>query len=123
MLPSFAVNHGTKNNSVEPALEEIRELMFSGKLIIDSQNTELVEEMRNYHRDEDFRIVKQRDDLVSAMRYAIMMKRSGKALSECAGIGYGNLPLARQVPEHGNRPGQQQFAKGTDFDVFSGAPL
>jgi hypothetical protein len=38
------------------------------------------------------------------------------------GIGYGNLPLARQVPEHSGRA--QQFAKGTqqngDFDVSPG---
>jgi hypothetical protein len=38
--------------------------------------------------------VKQRDDLASAMRYAIMMRRSGKPLSECDGIG--SLPYARQ---------------------------
>jgi phage terminase large subunit-like protein len=126
MLPSFAVNHGTKNFSIEPGLEEIRELMFAGKLTIGSQNTELIEEMRNYHRDDNYKIVPQRDDLVSALRYAIMMKRSGKALSECSGIGYGNLPLARQVPDRSGRSAQQ-FARGTmhnsDFDVFSGEPL
>jgi hypothetical protein len=83
--------------------------------------------MRAYHRDEDFRVVKLRDDLVSAMRYAIMMRRSGRALSECEGIGYGNLPLAKQRAE-GRRSGQQ-FARGTanhpdgdNFDIFTGAP-
>jgi hypothetical protein len=34
--------------------------------------------MRHYHRNEDFKIVKQRDDLISAFRYAVMMKRNGK---------------------------------------------
>jgi hypothetical protein len=53
-------------------------MMFGGKLTIASHNGELFEELRNYHRDEDFRIVKQRDDLVSAMRYAIMMRRQGR---------------------------------------------
>jgi hypothetical protein len=83
---NHAVNHGSKTNAVEPALE-IREMMFGGKLTIAGHNTELLEEMRNYHRDEDFKIVKQRDDVVSAMRYAIMMRRQGKPLFECEGIG------------------------------------
>lgn len=45
---------------------------------IAGHNHELLDEIRNYHRDEDFRIVKQRDDLVSALRYAIMMRLNGK---------------------------------------------
>ena len=78
MMKSHAVNHGKGTNAVEPALAEIRELMFLGKLHIEACNRELLEEMRHYHRNEDFKIVKQRDDLVSAFRYALMMKRNGK---------------------------------------------
>jgi hypothetical protein len=117
MMPSHAVNHGTKTNAVEPALEEMREMMFSGKLKIAPHNGELLEELRNYHRDESFKIVKQRDDLVSALRYAIMMRRQGKPLSDCDGIGYGNMPLAGQLRA---RSGEQQFASGLDLDVFTG---
>jgi hypothetical protein len=113
----------TPTNAVEPALEEIREMMFGGKLAIAGHNTELLEEMRNYHRDEDFKIVKQRDDVVSAMRYAIMMRRNGKPLSDCEGIGFGPQPYAAQRSQ-GNR--QTQFARGTanhpdgEFDIFTG---
>ena len=117
MLPTHAKNHGTNTNSVEPALEEMRELMFTGKLTIAGHNHELLDEIRNYHRDEDYRIVKQRDDLVSAVRYAIMMRRHGKPLSECDGIGYGNMPFAGQRRGGG---GGQQIAEGVDFDVFTG---
>jgi phage terminase large subunit-like protein len=123
MMAGHAVNHGTKMNSIEPALSEMREMMFGGKLIIAGHNNELVDEIRNYHRDEDFKIVKQRDDLVSAVRYGIMMRRQGKALTECEGIGYGNMPYARQNQWRGR---EQQFAIGTanhpdgDFDVFTG---
>jgi hypothetical protein len=98
MLPSHAVNHGTKTNAVEPALEEMRALMYGGKLTIAAHNTDLLEELRNYHRDEDYKIVKQRDDLVSALRYAIMMRRNGGALSACEGVGYGAMPHAGQRP-------------------------
>jgi hypothetical protein len=118
-----STNHGTDMNSVEPALEEMRELMFSGKLTIARHNHELIDEMRNYHRDEDFRLVKYRDDLISALRYAIMMRRQGKPLSECEGIGFSNLPYARQRADSSRAT---QFARGTanhpdgDFDVFTG---
>lgn len=117
MLSTHAVNHGTKTNAVEPALEEIRGMMYAGKLTIAPHNGELLEELRNYHRDEDFRIVKQRDDLVSAMRYAVMMRRSGVALSACEGIGYGAMPMAGQRQ---TLSGHQELARGVDFDVFTG---
>ncbi|MCA1474769.1 terminase family protein [Bradyrhizobium sp. NBAIM08] len=116
MMMHHAVNHGTKTNAVEPALEEIRGMMYGGKLTIAPHNGELLEELRNYHRDEDFKIVKQRDDLVSAMRYAIMMRRHGKALADCDGIGYGNYPMAGPRQSLGSR---QELARGVDFDVFS----
>ena len=115
MMATHAVNHGTKQNNLEPALEEMREPMFSGKLTIASHNTELLEELRSYHRDEDYRVVKQRDDLVSALRYAIMMRRSGRARSECDGVGFGNMPYA------GQRRGrsEQRYASGLDFNLFA----
>jgi phage terminase large subunit-like protein len=123
MLPTHAKNHGTNTNSIEPALEEMREMMFGGRITIAGHLHELLDELRNYHRDDDYRIVKQRDDLVSALRYAIMMRRNGRALSECEGVGYGNMPYARQRPERSRGP---QFARGTqghadgEFDVFTG---
>jgi len=117
MMGSHAVNHGTKTNAIEPALQEMRELMYGGKLTIAGQNNELLEEMRNYHRDENFKIVKQRDDLISALRYAIMMRRGGKLLAECDGIGFGSMAFAGQRQTLAPR---SQFASGTDFDVFTG---
>jgi phage terminase large subunit-like protein len=123
MMATHAKNHGTDTNSVEPALSEMREMMFGGKCTIAGHNHELLDEIRNYHRDEDFRIVKQRDDLVSAVRYAVMMRRHGKPLNDCEGIGYGPLPYAGQRAESGRAT---QFARGTanhpegDFDVFTG---
>jgi phage terminase large subunit-like protein len=116
MLAGHAINHGTKTNAVEPALAEMREMMFGGKLTIAGHNSELLEELRNYHRDEDFKIVKQRDDLVSALRYAVMMRRQGKALADCDGIGYGAMPFAAQRRDNGG----SQLASGIDFDVFTG---
>jgi phage terminase large subunit-like protein len=117
MLPRHAMNHGTTDYRVEPGLQEIRELMFTGKLHIGGHNSELIEQMRGYHRDQDFRLVKERDHLIDAMRYAIMMKRSGRARSECDGIGYGAAPYAGQRRDRSG----PQVAKGMDFDLFNTA--
>jgi hypothetical protein len=90
----------------------MRQLMYEGKLTIAPHNSELIEELRHYHRDENFKIVKQRDD-----RYAIMMRRSGKPRSQCDGVGFGNMPFAGQ---RADRSLEQQVAKNVDFDVFTG---
>jgi hypothetical protein len=118
MMPTHAVNHGTKTNNIEPALEEMREFWYTGKIIIAPHNGELIEELRHYHRDEDFRIVKQRDDLISALRYAIMMRRLGKSISECDGVGFGSMEYAGQ--RRANRSAESQLATGIDFDLFTG---
>jgi hypothetical protein len=52
---------------------------------------------------------------VSALRYAVMMRRSGKSRSECDGIGFGNMPFAGQQR---NRGGEPQMATGIDFELF-----
>jgi phage terminase large subunit-like protein len=124
MLPSHAVNHGAGNYAFEPALEELRAMMYGDTLVINPCNRELLDELRNYHKDDDFRIVKQMDDMVSALRYATMMRRSGKPLEQCRGIGYGTLPYAYQNPA--GPDSRTRFARGTSnhpdgsFDVFTG---
>jgi phage terminase large subunit-like protein len=123
MMSKFATNHGTDHFNIEAALEEMRELMWMGKIIIAQHNTELLEELRHYHRNEDFKIVKQRDDLVSALRYAIMMRRHGKARSDCDGVGFGNMAYAGQR----RASSEPQYARGTashpegEYDVFTGS--
>jgi hypothetical protein len=116
MLDKWALNHGTANFNVEPALEEIRAMMFGGKLTIAAHNHELLEELRGYHRDDNFRLVKVRDDLVSAFRYAVMCRRQGKPLAEYDGIGIGRMPYAGQQ----RHTPVQRIAKGVDFDPWTG---
>ena len=98
MLSQHAQNHGSSNFSVEPSISEIRQLMSLGKIVIGSHNLELIEQMRLLHRDENFKIVKQRDHLVDSLRYCLMMKRKGKPLSECDGVpGFGGpMPFGAQ---------------------------
>jgi hypothetical protein len=61
---------------IEPAVEEM--YVARESFTIASHMTELSEEFLNYHRDEDYRIVSIRDDLISAVRYAFMGRRSGR---------------------------------------------
>lgn len=62
-------------NSVEHGLYEINDLMGKGKFKIFRGLIELLDEFRQYHRDERGKIVKIRDDLLDAVRYAYMMRR------------------------------------------------
>ncbi len=63
------------SKSVELGIHEIRERMESGRFKIFLGQQDLMDEIRQYHRKENGRIVKVRDDLVDAMRYAYTMRR------------------------------------------------
>lgn len=62
-------------NSVEQGIYEITDKMNKGQFKIFSDLVHLMDEVRQYHRDEKGKIVKVRDDLIDAMRYAYMMRR------------------------------------------------
>ena len=62
------------SNSVEAGLMDMLDRMQTGRWKVFSTVGEFFEEFRLYHR-KDGKIVKERDDLISACRYALMMKR------------------------------------------------
>lgn len=62
-------------NSVESGIYDINNLMTTGKLKVFAGLHEVLEEIRQYHRDDKGKIVKIRDDLIDAIRYAYMMRR------------------------------------------------
>jgi phage terminase large subunit-like protein len=68
-------NQRSGGNSVEQGIFEIRDLMRKGKFKVFSGLGEVLEEIRQYHRSENSKIVKVRDDLLDAIRYAYMMQR------------------------------------------------
>ena len=63
--------------SVEAGIMEILERMETGRFKVFGHLNDFWEEFRLYHR-KDGRIVKERYDLMDAMRYAVMMKRFAK---------------------------------------------
>lgn len=65
------------SNGVEAGLTMMLELMQTGRFKVFDHLTEWFEEFRLYHR-KDGKVVKLQDDLISATRYAMMMKRFAK---------------------------------------------
>jgi len=72
LLEKATFQDGT--NGVEAGLMDMLTRMQTGRWKVFSTCGSWFEEFRMYHRD-DGKVVKQRDDLISASRYALMMKR------------------------------------------------
>lgn len=66
------------SNSVEAGIMEMLDRMQTGRLKVFRHLADWFEEFRMYHR-KDGRLVKEADDILSATRYAIMMKRYARA--------------------------------------------
>jgi hypothetical protein len=89
--------------STEAGVTELQERMATGRFKVASHLSEFFEEFRMYHR-KDGQIVKQKDDILSAVRIAVMMKRSAKA-----------VPLGSADVRKANT---QQIAEDLDFPLF-----
>jgi phage terminase large subunit-like protein len=92
--------------STEAGIMEIDEREKSGRLKYARQLSDILEERRMYHRKDDGsgNIVKQKDDLISALRIAIMTKRLARAVALGRGV----------APQRNNG-----MASGVDFDLFA----
>jgi phage terminase large subunit-like protein len=82
MLPERATfDDGT--NGVEAGISDMLQRMQTGRFKVFSTAGDWLEEFRLYHR-KDGRIVKERDDVISASRYALMMKRFARVKADSA---------------------------------------
>lgn len=102
MLPEHAT-HPDGSMSTEAGVMEMAERMTTGRLKIAAHLADWFEEFRLYHR-KDGVIVKERDDLMSATRIGLMMKRYARPVALGAGAA---------------RRRQGAVADGLDFDVFA----
>lgn len=99
--------HGTwpdGGNSTEAGVLELDERMQTGRFKVAEHLTEFFEEYRLYHRDKG-KIVKLKDDILSAVRTGVMMKRYARP------VPLGEKRIQRKGPNDG-------IADGLDFDVF-----
>ena len=76
MLPDRAT-FADGTSGVEAGLMDLLDRMQTGRLKVFATLTDWFEEFRLYHR-KDGKVVKERDDLMSATRYALMMLRHAK---------------------------------------------
>jgi phage terminase large subunit-like protein len=116
-LPSM---HGVSAVSLEGGVAEINLREQHGKWKVSRGCMCYLEERRLYHR-KDGEIVRLRDDVLAAARYAFMMRRHFKEFTECDPwhTGYAaGWPMGQRA----HRGQQQQVAKNVDFDVFTGKP-
>lgn len=74
MLPEHA-KWPDGGNGVEIGLMEIRDLMLAGKFKVFEGLRDVFDEFLQYHRDENGKIHKVKEDLLDAIRYAYMMRR------------------------------------------------
>jgi phage terminase large subunit-like protein len=90
--------------STEAGIQEMDEREKTGRLKYAAHLSDILEERRFYHR-KDGKIVKVKDDLMSALRIAIMMKRFARAVSLGA--------FDNRVPDS-----LGGLAANVDFDLF-----
>jgi phage terminase large subunit-like protein len=69
-----------RGNGVEAGLMDMLQRMQTGRFKVDENLAQWFEEFRMYHR-KDGKVVKERDDLMSATRYAIMDLRYAQPMS------------------------------------------
>lgn len=88
LLPWKATNapqagqvEGEGGNSVEASILDMVERENTGRLKVFSTCGTYFEERRMYHRDLNGKLVKEGDDVISAVRYAIMMVRHARTIS------------------------------------------
>lgn len=84
MLPMHAA-HTDGSVGLEAGVTEMLDRMRTGRWKVFENLTEWFEEFRIYHRKEGL-IVKLNDDLISASRYAMMMRRFAEPISQRAMI-------------------------------------
>ena len=81
LLPEPASYDDTRRNSVEAGLMDMLDLMTTGRMKVFRHLNDWFEEFELYHR-KDGKVVKERDDIMSATRYAKMDIRFARAKAE-----------------------------------------
>lgn len=79
--PQLGQKEGEGGNSVEAGILAMYERMETGRWKVFKTCRHWLEEQRIYHRDKEARLVKLRDDTLSASRYAHMMLRHAQTMT------------------------------------------
>lgn len=85
---TMELEDGTNTSSVEASLMMMEQRMKDGRFKVAAHLSEFFDEFNLYHR-KDGKLVKEKDDLISAVRYAMMMLRFAETKSSS---GSGGIP-------------------------------
>jgi hypothetical protein len=95
--PKQGEPEGSGGNGVEAGVMDLLTRMQTGRFKVAAHLEDFFEEFRLYHR-KDGKIVKEHDDVISAVRYAIMMLRFAKTNTKRAQPNiYGHSPSTRSM--------------------------
>lgn len=98
--------------STEAGVGEMVSRIDAGRFKVNGKLQEWFEEYRDYHREADkdgkTKIVRVKDDFLSATRIAVMMKRAGRPMPIQPRLRWKSSPTAKRL------------ARAPDLDVFSG---
>lgn len=100
--------HADGGVSREAGILEIQQRMGDGRFRVRADLHDWFDECRGYHRDTNGKVVKERDHVLDATRYAVMMKRYARP----GPIGAGSFMTTA-------RRSTPQLATGVEFDLFS----
>lgn len=78
---TMELEDGTETSSVEASLMMLEQRMKDGRFKVAAHLTDFFDEFNLYHRKEG-KLVKEKDDLISATRYAMMMLRYAETKGE-----------------------------------------
>lgn len=119
MLHNHATVDGNPGGGValEPALTLMQEAFAARKLQVASHLHEWLDEYCSYERDEKNAVIKVRDDLLDATRYAFLMRKHAR---HCDGEKrpFGNYNNDRNRERNTGVGGG--MCLGLDFDIFTG---
>ncbi len=95
MLSTWATNP-SGGLSLDVSFDLLQQAISNGKLKINRHLVDLWDEIAGLERDEDNKIIASRDDLLSALRYAFMMRKSAREVSEREGGVFADLYADRK---------------------------
>jgi phage terminase large subunit-like protein len=104
MLPSHAVLPGG-GYGLDASFDLLQQGISNGKVKINKYLVDLWDEIAGLERDENNKIIAARDDLLSALRYAYMMRKFARPMSDCSPRFFGSR----------GSQARQHFAKDTEF--------
>lgn len=118
-LPYILREHATHSDggfSTETGVMEILTRMMTGRFKVNRNLKEWIQECMGYHRDDQGLILKKNDDIMSATRIAVMMRRAAKPVP--LGPGAGGSFRGRDTISNKHLNSDEAISARIDYPLF-----